>query len=66
MPIRPARVEDLAAGTRGLAVQAEEHALSILARHLAAGLDAPRALRTQAVRCAAPTHCRAGPAGRVG
>ncbi|WP_328678448.1 phage minor capsid protein [Streptomyces sp. NBC_00343] len=41
MPIHPGLVEDLAAGTRDLYAQAEERLLGIIARQLAAGLDAP-------------------------
>ncbi|MET9555096.1 phage minor capsid protein [Streptomyces sp. NPDC006645] len=41
MPIHPGMVEDLAAGTRDLYAQAEERLLGIIARQLAAGLDAP-------------------------
>ncbi|MGI5350217.1 phage minor capsid protein [Streptomyces sp. CA-250714] len=41
MPIHPGMVEDLAAGTRDLYAGAEERLLGIIARQLAAGLDAP-------------------------
>ncbi|MFF5495758.1 phage minor capsid protein [Streptomyces aquilus] len=41
MPIHPGMVEDLAAGTRDLYAQAEARLLGIIARQLAAGLDAP-------------------------
>ncbi|RMB83714.1 phage minor capsid protein [Streptomyces shenzhenensis] len=41
MPIHPGMVEDLAAGTRDLYAQTEERLLGIIARQLAAGLDAP-------------------------
>ncbi|MFE7853742.1 phage minor capsid protein [Streptomyces sp. NPDC057403] len=41
MPIHPGMVEDLALGTRDLYAQAEERLLGIIARQLAAGLDAP-------------------------
>lgn len=41
MPIHPGMVEDLAATTRDLYAGAEERLLGIIARQLAAGLDAP-------------------------
>lgn len=41
MAIHPGMVEDLAAGTRDLYAAAEERLLGIIARQLAAGLDAP-------------------------
>ncbi|MEV4036378.1 phage minor capsid protein [Streptomyces umbrinus] len=41
MPIHPGMVEDLAAGTRDLYAEAEARLLGIVARQLAAGLDAP-------------------------
>ncbi|WP_432026841.1 phage minor capsid protein [Streptomyces sp. 1222.5] len=41
MPIHPGMVEDLAAGTRDLYAEAEARLLGIIARQLAAGLDAP-------------------------
>ncbi|WP_229880219.1 phage minor capsid protein, partial [Streptomyces echinoruber] len=41
MPIHPGMVEDLAATTRDMYADAEERLLGIIARQLAAGLDAP-------------------------
>ncbi|WP_236586755.1 phage minor capsid protein [Streptomyces sp. FR-008] len=41
MPIHPGMVEDLAATTRDMYASAEERLLGIIARQLAAGLDAP-------------------------
>ncbi|MFF4962986.1 replication initiator [Streptomyces sp. NPDC001222] len=41
VPIHPGMVENLAVGTRNLYQQAEERLLGIIARQLAAGLDAP-------------------------
>lgn len=58
MAIHPGMVEDLAVGTRDLYAAAEERLLGIIARQLAAGLDAPgwierKLSAVQAVRRAA-------------